>query len=109
MKRDEKSSSPNYDIVKSEATNLNVNKAKIEIDLVPTPAAEEAQQKKQTEKETKIKNEEQKTWTFDVTKATEAIEMFEKLNKKTEISKETLPQILEWANNENLNVKMSEL
>ena len=109
MKNDEHPSSPHREIIKSEATNLAVNKSKIEVDLMPTPEAEEAEQKQQKEQQIKMQNEKQKTWTFDVTKATEAIQMFDKLNKNTEISKETLPKILEWANSENINIKMSEL
>eukprot|EP01083_Nonionella_stella_P298979 1014583_1 len=46
MKDGTQSTTPARDIIKSEATNLDVNKSKINIDLVPTPEAEEAQQKK---------------------------------------------------------------
>lgn len=120
MKQDLRSK-PKRDTVKSEITNLDVNKSKIDIDLIPTPEAEqqaEAQQTENNDDDNKVneKKENQqenksKKWVFDVSKATEAIEIFEKLNKKLTITAETLPEILAWANNDEnkYGISLSEL
>eukprot|EP01084_Bolivina_argentea_P231236 389988_1 len=92
-------STPNRDTIKSETTNLDVNSSKIDIDLMPTPEAEQQKNRKQDNTNENNNETEHKIWTFDITKATEAINIFEKLNKKTKITTEILPNILEWANN----------